>query len=333
MQITIVNERELRELVPLDLDALEAVAAGFAALVTGEVALPPIMRIDVPDHNGEVDVKSAYVTGPSASPSRSRAGSGRNPRRYGIASSSSQMVVLSARTGYCEAILLDNGYPHRCPHGLGRRPGRASPGAAGAGDRGQVGAGAQGRFQMRALQLVRSYRRVLVYDRDEARLEAYVAEMACGPRGRGDQGQGPGGDRPPERPGHHQHSFARAVCAGRLGAPGAAPDRHGADAEHKQELFPEVLARADLIVCDRRSQCAQLGELQHALAAGLVTRTRPSLTSGSSSPGATRPPVDRQFTVADLTGVGVQDTAISLLAYERAVARGVGTSIDPRGTA
>ena len=43
----------------------------------------------------------------------------------------------------------------------------------------------------------------------------------------------------------------------------------GSDAEHKNELAPDVIARARY-VCDRQSQSAVLGELHHAIAAGAV---------------------------------------------------------------
>ena len=63
MEITILSEREIRECVQMDESAIEAVAEGFTKLSDGEVSLPPIMRIDVPDNRGEVDVKTAYIHG------------------------------------------------------------------------------------------------------------------------------------------------------------------------------------------------------------------------------------------------------------------------------
>lgn len=332
MQITIVNERELRELVPLDREAMQVIAEGFASLVTREVALPPIMRIDVPDQNGEVDVKSAYVHGAERFAIKIAGGFWENPRRYDIPSSSSQMIVLSARTGYCEAILLDNGYLTDVRTALAGALAARHLARQGLETVGQIGAGAQGRFQMRALQLVRSYRRVLIYDRDETRLDAYVAEMpavlgvevikASGPEEVVRQSDLVTTSTPSHEP-YIRPEWVR---------PGLHLTAMGADAEHKQELFPEVLAKADLIVCDRREQCARLGELHHALAAGLVSEeaTIPDLGEviAGRHPGRQS---DDQITVADLTGVGVQDTAISLLAYERALARGMGVSFDPRG--
>jgi ornithine cyclodeaminase len=87
-----------------------------------------------------------------------------------------------------------------------------------------------------------------------------------------------------------------------------------------------VLRRADLLVCDSRAQCARLGELHHALAgsAELAVTELGEVTS-SRRPGRRS---DDQITVCDLTGTGVQDTAIALLAYRKAIAAGLGTRID-----
>ena len=45
----------------------------------------------------------------------------------------------------------------------------------------------------------------------------------------------------------------------------------GVDSEHKRELSPEVLAGAAKVVTDLRGQCAQIGDLHHAIAAGAMT--------------------------------------------------------------
>jgi ornithine cyclodeaminase len=92
----------------------------------------------------------------------------------------------------------------------------------------------------------------------------------------------------------------------------------GSDSPGKQELAAGCLDRADLVVVDRFSQCAAFGELKHALAAGLLTRHDVHAELGrivaGLEPGRT---ADRQITVADLTGVGFQDTAIASAALER----------------
>jgi ornithine cyclodeaminase len=89
-----------------------------------------------------------------------------------------------------------------------------------------------------------------------------------------------------------------------------------------------VFARADRIVCDRKSQVFRLGELHHALVAGIVSENDEiielgELTSGIK-PGRRS---EEEITVCDLTGVGVQDTQIARLAYHRAVDKGLGLEV------
>jgi ornithine cyclodeaminase len=85
-------------------------------------------------------------------------------------------------------------------------------------------------------------------------------------------------------------------------------------------------AQTPLLVCDSRAQCAQQVELHHALAGGadLPVTELGEITSGRQ-PGRRS---DDQITVCDLTGTGVQDTAIALLAYRKAIAAALGTRID-----
>lgn len=329
MAITIVNESQLRDLVHLDHDALEAVAAGFTALATRDVALPPIMRIDIHDGGGEVDVKSAYVPGADRFAIKIAAGFWDNPTRFGLPSGSGQMIVLSATTGRCEAVLLDNGYLTDVRTALAgalaaRHLARESLETVG-----QIGAGAQGRYQMQALQLVRQYGRVLVYNLDEARLDAYVEEM---PSVLGVEVTKARSAEQVVRESDmvttstpSQEPFIKAEWL----HPGLHLTAMGSDAEHKQELFPEVIGRADLVVCDRKSQVFRLGELHHARDAGIISENDEvhelgELTAGQH-PGRQD---DAHITLADLTGVGVQDVAISLFALERAESQGVGLQVE-----
>lgn len=108
-EMKILTERELRALVPLDLDAIAAVEDAFAALATKPVAMPPILRLDIPEHRGEVDVKTAYVPGLANFAIKISPGFFDNPK-LGLPSVNGMMVLLSATTGLVEALLLDNGY-------------------------------------------------------------------------------------------------------------------------------------------------------------------------------------------------------------------------------
>ena len=87
----------------------------------------------------------------------------------------------------------------------------------------------------------------------------------------------------------------------------------GADGAGKQELDPAIVARAGVIVVDSIDQCSKYGEISHALAAGLIQPEQllelgALLDAGQRARDDTDP---AQITVADLTGVAVQDVQIA----------------------
>jgi ornithine cyclodeaminase/alanine dehydrogenase-like protein (mu-crystallin family) len=105
----------------------------------------------------------------------------------------------------------------------------------------------------------------------------------------------------------------------------------GADAPDKQELEPALLAAGRLVV-DVLEQCVAMGELAHALRAGVLTRAQVAAELGQVvaglRPGRESPD---EIVVFDSTGTAIQDVAAAALAYERAVAAGRGLPVDLAG--
>lgn len=327
-RMTILTEAELRRLVPLDHDTVACVENAFLALATKPVAMPPILRLDIPEHRGEVDVKTAYVPGLDGFAIKISPGFFDNPK-LGLPSVNGLMVLLSTRTGLVEAMLLDNGYltdVRTAAAGAVAAKHLSRPDASVAA---VFGAGVQAALQLEALTLVRPIREARLWARDPARAEATAARLT-------------------DRLGLP----VRAVPEGRAAVMGAdivvtttpaaapilfadwlSPGQHvtamGSDAEHKNELEPAVLARSDRYVADSLKQVRRLGELHHALSAGLFAADHvfPELGAviAGQAPGRTSPD---QITVCDLTGTGVQDTAIATLARGRAAAADAGTVFD-----
>jgi ornithine cyclodeaminase/alanine dehydrogenase-like protein (mu-crystallin family) len=85
----------------------------------------------------------------------------------------------------------------------------------------------------------------------------------------------------------------------------------GSDQEGKGEIEPAALLRADAYVCDRASQCAERGELRAALAAGIWDRGTPAELGDVILGRAPGRRSEGDVTICDLTGTGVQDTAIA----------------------
>jgi ornithine cyclodeaminase len=322
--ISILGEAQLRELVPLDLAAVDQVEAAFLALATEAVAMPPVLRLDLPGQHGEVDVKTAYLPRFASFAIKVSPGFFNNPS-LGLPSLNGLMLVLSAQTGLTEAVLLDNGYLTAVrTAAAGAVAARwlakqATPQVA------VIGAGEQARLQLQALMLVRRVERVSVWARNRAAAERFAADTTA-------------------RLGVHcdiardvHHALAEADIAitttpsrtPLVEAPDLHPGLHitamGSDAEHKNEIAPAALAAARYF-CDRMQQTRVLGELHHALEAGAVdvhaTFSELGQVIAGQAKGRTH---ECDVTICDLTGTGAQDTAIAALALSRAREAGAGT--------
>lgn len=326
MEITILNEGDIRESTPLDEAAIQAVEEGFIRLAEGKVNLPPIMRIDVPERHGEVDVKSAYIHGLDSFAIKIASGFYDN-RALGLPSGSGMMLLISAETGRPLAALLDNGYLTDVRTGIA---GALAAKYLALGDIdavGVVGSGVQARFQMRALKRVREFKRLFVYGIVPEEVDQYAEEMAA------ELDVEVYKEASPQAVVQNSEMVVTATPSRKpyLKGEWLQPGQHvtcmGSDAEHKQEAYPEVFQVADVVVCDRKSQAFRLGELHHAERAGVITREE-VIELGELAAGIKigRQNED-QVTVCDLTGVGVQDTQIARLAYANAKKKGLGTKV------
>ena len=187
-----------------------------------------------------------------------------------------------------------------------------------------LGAGEQARLQLQALRLVREVREVRIWARDPAKARAMAAELedarAVDSVDAALEGADIAVSTTPSREPLIQPRHLR---------PGLHITAMGSDAEHKNEIDPAVLAQVDAYVADRLSQTRVLGELNHAIAAGLVAADADFAELGQVIAGQ-RPgrSADEQITLCDLTGTGAQDTAIASLAYQRARQAGKGLNFD-----
>jgi ornithine cyclodeaminase/alanine dehydrogenase-like protein (mu-crystallin family) len=273
-----------------------------------------------------VDVKTAYLHGLDRFAIKIASGSPNN-HRLGLPTGSGMMVV-SAQTGVPGAVLLDSACLTDVRTGAAGALGARHLARKEIQTAGVIGSGTQARYQMIALKRVRDFRRLMVYGILPAQFERYAAEM--GPPLGVEVTQA----RDVEEVVRSSDVVvsctpSREPC---LRAEWLHPGLHitamGSDAEEKQELFPEVLASVDLPACDRKSQCFRLGELHHGLEAGLISRDDQIAELGELVSGQ-RPgrASDHDITLCDLTGVGVQDTAIAMLAPRKAMERGLGLQV------
>ncbi len=327
MDVKILKESEIRECVGMNQEAVDAVALGFTRLAEGKVSLPPIIRVDVESRRGEVDVKTAYIEGLDSFAIKVASGFLDNPA-IGLPYGSGMMVVMSARTGFLEAVLLDNGYLTDLRTGIAGAIAAKHLAPSRVETAGVIGSGMQARYQIRGLRMMRPFRRILVYGIDVDGVGRYITEMSK------ELGVEVVKGGSPEEVVRESQFVATTTPAREpyLRAEWLHPGLHitamGADSEHKQELFPEVIGRADRLACDSKTQCFRLGELHHALKAGVISQEAEIIELGELT-GGLKPgrKTDDEITFCDLTGVGVQDTTIAVLTLQKALAKGFGTTL------
>jgi len=325
-QALMLREPEIRSLLD-PVGCLLAVESAFSAYARGQADLPSVINLEVAEHRGEVHVKAGYLRGGPYYAVKIASGFPGNPQ-LGLASSDGMVLVFDARTGVLSGALLDNGYITDLRTGaagavaakhLARRTVKTVA---------VIGSGAQARYQIRSLALVREFGEVRVWGRNRDRATACVQEVS----GAGSVTNCKFVLASSVREAVESADVVITVTASREPlvraewiAQGALVIAVGSDGPDKQELDVEVLARADRVVADSLPQCLRLGEIHHAVEAGVITKDRVTAELGEITaglkPGRTS---DRETIVCDLTGVGVQDIAAASLVLERALLNGKG---------
>jgi ornithine cyclodeaminase len=315
----------------LDMTAcIDAVERAFTAYASGRAELPTVIQLDVPERGGEIHVKAGHLHGEAFYAVKIVSGFTGNPD-LGLPPADGMVLAFDARTGAPAALLLDRG--HITDIRTGAAGGVAARHLAPDHPRAVavIGSGVQARMQVDALSRVRSFEEVRVWGRDAGRAERAAADVRALP-------SLPAGcdvrTAASVEDAVRDADVVVTVTASRTPlvraewlASGAHVTALGSDQPDKQELDPEVLGRADLVVADSVPQCLAIGELHHAVAAGAIdpaTVVALGAITGGSVKGRTG---DGQLTVCDLTGVGVQDVAAAVLVLERA--GDAGTTLEP----
>ena len=327
MELRLLFEKEIRELLGPK-ESYEAVRDAFVRLAKGQAVLPGVINLDIPATRTEAHIKGAYLQGTKHFAVKVASGSYDNPAR-GLPSGGGMFLVFDATTGLPVAVLFDNGYLTDV------RTGAAGALAAGLLAKksvervGIVGVGNQARYQLEALLLVRRPKAVAAWGRDRQKAEAYAAEMT---RRHGIPVEAVGSPEVACRgsdivitvtPAHEPLVRANWID------PGTHVTAVGSDGPEKQELDVDVLQKADKVVADRLDQCLRLGEIHHAVDAGVLRKEDVYAELGEIAAGTKRGRAsDDEITVADLTGVGIQDAAVANRVVEEAVRRKLGKLLE-----
>ncbi|MDH4197764.1 MAG: ornithine cyclodeaminase family protein [Candidatus Aminicenantes bacterium] len=290
-------------------DPLPLIEAGFVAYSRGQVVVPPIGEMIFADPPGDVHIKYGYIRGDDSYVIKIASGFYENPG-LGLSSSNGLMLLFSQRTGELTAILLDEGHltnvrtaaagavvaKYLAPRDVTRA--------------GILGAGIQGRLQAEYLRRVRDIRELVVWGVNAPELAAYVKDMTpLGFKVRTTLDAREVADAcrlivtctPSTRP---------LLLAGWI-RPGTHITAMGSDTAEKQELDPAIFQGADRVVVDSLSQAELRGECYRAMKEGFLTKDGLVELGTVIEREDLQRQSDEETTVADLTGVAVQDIQIS----------------------
>jgi alanine dehydrogenase len=324
----VLSRGDVRRLLSVE-DCIDAVEQAFLSHAHTRTVAPGVLGTHV--EGGGFHVKTAGLLAsrdqPSVYVTKINANFPGNPERRGLPTIQGVVALFDAEDGRLLALLDSMEI-------TSLRTGAATAVAAKhlARDDAETvticGCGAQSRSQLRALACVRALRRVYALDMQPDRARRFAADMTaelgldvsvvatfdevarstdmwvtCTPSerwllGRDHVGRG---------------AFVAAV---------------GADNPTKQEIEPELMAECT-VIADVLDQCATIGDLHHALEAGVmrVSDVHAELAEIVSGQKRGRRSPD-QTIIFDSTGSALEDVAAALVVYRGALAAGAGMPVD-----
>lgn len=313
----IITLAQIKDILPA-LDLMPAIEAGFVAYSAGQAVVPPVGELLL--DKGEVHIKYGFLHDEPYYVIKIASGFYGNPQ-LGLPSSNGLMLLFSQRTGELVSILLDEGMLTDTRTAVAGAIAAKYLAPKRVRRIGIVGTGIQARLQLQHLKGVTACRDVLVWGRGDAQLSRYRQDM--GPLG---FTIGTTQDTAEIMDSCNLIVTTTPAESPLLEVAGLQRGTHitavGSDTPHKQELDAAILGRADLVVADSISQCLERGEIYQAIEAREI-READLVELGDVIGGKAKGREDEeQISVADLTGVAVQDMQIASSVYKASTING-----------
>ncbi|NER13007.1 ornithine cyclodeaminase family protein [Leptobacterium flavescens] len=310
--VIIIKKEDILKAVE-KVDVVAAMEEGFIQYSKGNTVVPPVGELLFEEPRGEAHIKYGYIKKDDFYCIKIASGFYDNPK-LGISSSQGLMLLFDQKTGQPAAVLLDEGvltdirtaaagalaaryFAPRDPESIGI-----------------IGTGIQARLQLEFLLKQTDCRSVWIWGRNEENSKHFKEEMGKGveihiARSPSEVAQNTRlivTTTPSETP----LLFADDI------RPGTHITAIGSDTSHKQELESALLQKADILIADSKSQSKSRGEIFRAVKDGLIDEEKAvELGNAILNPDLRRKKED-QISIADLTGVAVQDIMIATAVYK-----------------
>jgi len=307
------NLNEIKSMLK-ELQPIQEIEEGFVAYSKGRAVVPPVGELIFKDPPGDVHIKYGYLIGDDFYVIKIASGFYESPEssRY---KSDGLMLLFKQGTGELACALLDECYLTHVR--------TAAAGAVVAKYLapqkvrciGIFGAGMQGRMQLEYLKSITDCRDVIVWGLNQKEVDEYKQVM--------------------EKQGFNIRTTLDAediaancnliITATPATSPLLSADQiqkgvhitaMGSDTPEKNELDPRILQKASIVVADSISQCLLRGEIHHAIKVGVLRQEEIVELGNVIVNKELQRTYEDQITVADLTGVAVQDIQITKAVYK-----------------
>ena len=297
------------------INLIESIELGFVEYSRGNSVVPPVGELLFDKPPGDVHIKYGYIKSQDNYVVKIASGFSNN-EELGLSSSHGVMVMFDKNTGYLKCILHDEGYLTNVRTAIAGAICAKYLAPSQVKGIGIIGNGIQARMQLEYLSDVVDCKDVFVLGRDEDRVRKYIDEM--------------------EKYGYNITSVnnSRELCQNSnlivtttnaneslIYKGDVKKGTHitavGSDTPDKRELDPEILNIANSVIVDSISQCLERGETKKALDKELISEEKLIELGEIIDSGKKYRKDDSEITVADLTGVAVQDIMITNAVYNQ----------------
>ena len=297
------------------INLIESIELGFVEYSRGNSVVPPVGELLFDKPTGDVHIKYGYIKSQDNYVVKIASGFSNN-EELGLSSSHGVMVMFDKNTGYLKCILHDEGYLTNVRTAIAGAICAKYLAPSQVKGIGIIGNGIQARMQLEYLSEVVDCKDVFVLGRDEDRVRKYIDEM--------------------EKYGYNITSVnnSKELCQNSnlivtttnaneslIYKGDVKKGTHitavGSDTPDKRELDPEILNIANSVIVDSISQCLERGETKKALDKELISEEKLIELGEIIDSGKKYRKDDSEITVADLTGVAVQDIMITNAVYNQ----------------
>jgi ornithine cyclodeaminase len=309
-----ITIKEIEAIIP-DLDLIPLIEKGFAQYSAGNAVVPPVGEMSFTDPPGDVHIKYGYIKNDAYFVIKIASGFYENPKRN-LPVGNGMMLIFDQQSGELLSVMLDQGLLTRVRTAVAGAIAAKYLSPKSVRRIGIIGAGNQAKLQLQYLSLVNPCREAMVLGLTTKESKQFQDDMVA-----------------------HGYQVTIAKSSSELVGscnlivtttpskqpvlfwkdiqPGTHITAVGADTPAKQELESKIFANADVVIADSISQCLERGDISNAIRDQVINKNSiveiGDIIAGRCT-GRTSP---TQITVADLTGVAVQDIQITKAVYEK----------------